>query len=151
MLKRLIRPLLFAVLLLAAACQGDPLLYREGTPGDLADRIERFAEALDTRYETEGIESEEASRCMETFTQYADEARACCGELTIDDAQRIAASLGRISGVVLKGSAGKIHSLIKGGAEMLPGFFNELKSSLSDSEELQELQEMLQQKTEELQ
>ena len=114
-MKRILFPLLLALVSLAAACQGDPLLYREGTPGDLADRIERFAEALDTRYETEGIDSEEAS------------------------------------GVVLKGSAGKIHSLIKGGAEMLPGFFNELKSSLSDSEELQELQEMLQQKTEELQ
>lgn len=150
-MKRILFPLLLAIVSLAAACQGDPLLYHEGTPGDLADRIERFAEALDTRYETEGIDSEEASRYMETFTQYADEARACYGELTIGDAQRIAASLGRISGVVLKGSAGKIHSLIKGGAEMLPGFFNELKSSLSDSEELQELQELLQQKMEELQ
>lgn len=151
MLKRLIRPLLFAVLLLAAACQGDPLLYREGTPGDLADRIERFAEALNNKFETQGITDDEASLYTTTFTQYADEARACCGELTIGDAQRIAASLGRISGVVLKGSAGKIHSLIKGGAEMLPGFFNELKSSLSDSEELLELQELLQQKMEELQ
>lgn len=150
-MKRILFPLLLAIVSLAAACQGDPLLYHEGTPGDLADRIERFAEALDTRYETEGIDSEEASRYMETFTQYADEARACYGELAIGDAQRIAASLGRISGVVLKGSAGKIHSLIKGGAEMLPGFFNELKNSLSDSEELLELQEMLQQKMEELQ
>lgn len=150
-MKKMLFPLLLAVVSLAAACQGDPLLYREGTPDDLADRIERFAEALDTRYETEGIDEEEASRCLETFTQYADEARTCCGELTIDDAQRIAASLGRISGVVLKSSAGKVRSLIKGGIQLLPGFFDELKSSLSDSEELLELQEMLQQKKAELQ
>lgn len=150
-MKRILFPLLLVIVSLAAACQGDPLVYHKGKPQNLADRIERFAEALDNKFETRGITDDEASLYTTTFTQYADEARACYGELTIGDAQRIAASLGRISGVVLKGSAGKIHSLIKGGAEMLPGFFNELKNSLSDSEELQELQELLQQKMEELQ
>lgn len=145
--------LAFAILSLLTACQNDPLAYRKGKPQNLADRIEQFATALDTKFDTEGISKEEASQYTETFKQYASEAKACYGELTIDDTQRIVAALGRISGVILKSSSKGLINLIRGGAKMLPGFLNELNSSISDSEdilELEEFQEMLKQKLEEL-
>lgn len=151
MLKKLIRPILLAGLLSAAGCQGDPLRYQEGTPGDLADRIERFADALEAQCGTAGIDDEAGALYAETFDRFFDEAVACRKELSTEEIRRIAESAGRISGVALKHSAGKINRLIKEGVQVLPGFFNELKNSLSDSEELRELQEMLQQKSAELQ
>lgn len=139
---RLLFPLLLAGLSLLTACQSDPLAYHKGTPQDLADRIERFAEALDAKFEAGGFGDEERTRCTETFTQYADETNDFIGQLTIDDTKRIVAALGRISGVVLKGSAGKLGEWIKGGMELLPGFVDELKSSIFGSDEIDDLQQL---------
>jgi len=134
-MKRTTAAILFlATALLLSGCKGDPLTYRKGKAHDLADRVERFADALDEKFRTEGISDEEWTLYKEAFEQYGSELANCFAELDEEERTRIAHAAGRISGIALGQTADEIDALFDQASTLLPEYFEGLKEAFSGGE-----------------
>lgn len=124
-----LRMLCFAALLLSG-CKGDPLAYRKGSEHDLADRMERFADALDEKFQSEGISDDEWVLYKDVFRQYGSELSECCDRLDEQELARIAHAAGVFSGIALGETVDDAQSLLERAATLLPEYLDGMQEGL---------------------
>ena len=130
-MKHLLVSLLFLLLSLPlVSCKGRELTYREGSPKSLAERMERFAEALDKKFREEGITDQEWVMYKSAFEMYSEEFSQNYDKLSREERQRVARAAGIYSGVSMGRTASEVGEWFEDAATMLPGYIEGLKRAI---------------------